>query len=143
MNSYVDLLNRLHWKPVSRLCFERQLLLFHRYVHGTRFIPEEVLTHRPDVRFGLRGHVRHHMQREISSNVYQSPAQHNRQRQTVGNLGFYFGLNLWNAQSEDTCTKLFNEFKRHIRKEEFYESAISRLRNTQQNPMFYEHYNEI
>ncbi len=40
---YLELLNSLHWKPMARLCIERQLLIIYKWNHGWQFLPDFVL----------------------------------------------------------------------------------------------------
>ncbi len=40
-SSYHCLLHCLHWKSISRICFERRCLLVWKYVHGSRHLPTE------------------------------------------------------------------------------------------------------
>ncbi|MCP3662720.1 MAG: reverse transcriptase family protein, partial [Gammaproteobacteria bacterium] len=43
ISSYTDILEFLHWKPISRLCAERQLLLMFKYLEGLRYLPDGVM----------------------------------------------------------------------------------------------------
>ncbi|MCP3664515.1 MAG: reverse transcriptase family protein, partial [Gammaproteobacteria bacterium] len=105
-DSYEDLLRKLHWKTVAKQCVERQLLLMHKYVNGTRFIPPFVWEHRRDTGYVFRGHVRHDLQRMLNAEPFScKSASH--QRQTVGNAPFYFAVRTWNSLPEELCSQTF------------------------------------
>ncbi len=44
LSSYHELLYRLNWKSIGRLCFERRSILAHKYLHNLRHLPSDAVS---------------------------------------------------------------------------------------------------
>ncbi len=93
--SYEQILQKLHWKPVSRLCFERQALLFHKYVNGSRFLPENVIIPQnrgPRLRYSLRESVSHELQMQLNDGIFASGRGKLRNKNFPSTTPLQFGI---------------------------------------------------
>ncbi len=117
-SSYEVLLQKLHWKPVSRLCFERQLLLMHRYYNHSRYLPENVLQIRPMGAYHLRRHVRHEHQLVINDEIFLNHGRHVPVREK--NFPLHFATEIWNFIPAETIEMDFPMFKRKIQNAECF-----------------------
>ncbi len=117
--SYSDLLLTLHWKPIARLCVERQLLLVHKWINGQRFIPDFVLDEREERR-QLRRRNQHNMQihdMQISINTsHLGIARGIRLRVQTTRTPLHYAVAIWNLLPPGVPERPFSSFKREIRR---------------------------
>ncbi len=134
LGSYEQILHSLHWKPVSRLCFERQALLFHKYVNGIRFLPENVIIPRnmgPRIRRSLRESVSHELQMQLNDGIFADGRAPLRNK----NFPLYFASSIWNHMPLAVAQLDLVDFKRHVRNvQSFNVQEAQQLRFNTANP---------
>ncbi len=123
---YANLLRSLHWKPIARLCTERQLLTIHKWRNGMRFLPDFVL-------------MEHRLPRRNLHNLHDSQLtvndhQHGRLRGVpirvqVKEAPLFYAIEAWNLLPRHLPVLPFNEFKREIRKFETFSVLEERAPN--------------
>ncbi len=120
---YSDILNFLHWKPIARLCVERQLMLQFKYIEGLRFLPPNVLVvSAPPPRL-LRRAGRHNRHLELNLEIFHPNRHHPPRRTTIGQIPFAFGIAAWNLlppEIADLGEQDLNSFKREIRSDDLF-----------------------
>jgi len=127
--SYTDLLRRLQWKNMSRLCVERQALHMYKWRNGLRFLPEGVITEKPPSRT-RRGQVnKNRDQLVVNNEIFIPRPTFGRQRETAERNPLFQCVNLWNNLPEVMPNLELNEFKREIRKYEVYNMLQTRAWN--------------
>ncbi len=93
---YSDLLHELHWKPLARLCVERQILLIFKYLDGTRFLPEGTLELAPPQARQLRRLGHHEREVSVDTTIFHSPNHRPPRRALLAHAPFYFSVQEWN-----------------------------------------------
>ena len=126
---YTELLRKLQWKNMSRLCVERQSLLMYKWRNGLRFIPDFVIVEKPPAR-SRRGQVdKNPDQRKVNNEYFVSRRNMGRERETAERNPVFQIVNLWNLLPEIMSSLELSEFKREIRKYENYNKLQTRSWN--------------
>ncbi|MCP3665178.1 MAG: hypothetical protein GY696_22215 [Gammaproteobacteria bacterium] len=113
---YSDLLHELHWKPLARLCVERQILLIFKYLNGTRFLPEGTLELAPPQARQLRRLEHHEREVSVDTTIFHTPNHRPPRRALLGHAPFYFSVQEWNfLPREIAMTPEFTAFQRQLR----------------------------
>ncbi len=112
--AYEDLLAKLHWKPISHLCVERQLLLLFRYYEGLRYFPSGILTAAPQPIRQLRRQT-HAKQVTLRFDEFHVANSSRPRRVTLGNIPLRYAVDSWNLLPAETVELPFAEFKKRTR----------------------------
>ncbi|MCP3667590.1 MAG: hypothetical protein GY696_34710 [Gammaproteobacteria bacterium] len=117
-DSYVNILRKLQWKSLSRLCIERQLLLQFKYIEQLRYLPSYVIKLVPPPVRALRNQHRN-VEREISCNfdLFCPAGFIPPRRVTLGNIPLRYGVLAWNMLPPNSAylhAEDLSSFKREI-----------------------------
>ncbi len=116
--SYSAMLQQLHWKPISRLCVERQLLLVFKYLEGLRHLPNGVIEIVPPPARRLRRRGRHEREILVKFDSFHPAGFRPPQRNSLGQIPLGFAYSAWNLLPQEVAEFSIDDFvtfKRRIR----------------------------
>jgi len=120
-DSYSTLLQTLHWKPLARHCFERQLTLVYKWCLGSRYLPDGVFINRPQPGRQLRGPATwHRFQKDIPDDIFQLPRSRRPFREQHDSMPLHYAIVIWNLLPLEIHDMPFSLFKKEIRKWDFF-----------------------
>ncbi len=146
-STYQNLLERLHWKPISQLAFERQMIMMFKYAFAERYFPVEAMRPKPPHLRVLRHRNYHQFQFDLMVNLFAT--ERVPQRQNVGKCPIFFAVHSWNSLPrtiQNTQMENFNSstFKLAIKNPVMFswmESA--QAAQVTRNPCLERHYNTL
>ncbi len=85
---YFELLQKLQWKSVAQICFERRAKLLYKYVHGLRHTPTGVIEYQQPMECARRVRYQPHcLDLKVPSSLQKS----------IDSIPFLNALHTWNA----------------------------------------------
>jgi hypothetical protein len=118
--TYKYLLDKLKWKPLYRLVYERRLLCIKKYMDGSRFMFEEVFspapvkTSRSSTRLLLK----------INSHSLMLKTEEGQKNSREAKLSAAIMRKLWNLLDDKTVKAKFTVFKKEVTNDLFYKFII-------------------
>ncbi len=124
---YNDLLLELHWKPIARLCTERQLLTVRKWTLGTRFLPDFVLHEAEPLR--RRHNILQNDNRLRVNDKHLSTLRRIPFRVQAEMTPLHYAVSAWNLMPEWCLDLQISDFKKEIRKIETFIDLEARAPN--------------